>query len=174
MLNVENLGPEEMRQLFHKKCCHCNKVKYYSHFQPKRRRGTTKPNSRCRDCQAKVDKKSYSKRKDCPLRKAAKAAYDSSRARTARNPYYRFVTNSIRSGTPAVCTEHEFYAHYEKTQCDVCAVEFEGNGMTQKCIDHCHETGRIRGALCRRCNSAEGYIRGIENAKRLVEYLEGN
>lgn len=41
-------------------------------------------------------------------------------------------------------------------------------------IDHCHETGRVRGLLCHRCNCALGYAR--EDAKvltGLINYIEG-
>lgn len=60
------------------------------------------------------------------------------------------------------------------TQSGVCAI------CAQPCrtrarlsVDHCHETGRVRGLLCSRCNSFIGYA--DENEERLVaaaEYLE--
>jgi hypothetical protein len=62
-------------------------------------------------------------------------------------------------------------------RCEVCN-EFESRihpqtGLPQwLSIDHCHETGLIRGVLCVKCNSAEGYLRGLENAKKMVTYLE--
>jgi len=40
-------------------------------------------------------------------------------------------------------------------------------------IDHCHETNRIRGLLCSRCNRALGYFRSNPRLLRLAaEYLE--
>ncbi len=39
-------------------------------------------------------------------------------------------------------------------------------------IDHCHDTGKIRGTLCQRCNTAEGLAGGIEGLKKLISYLE--
>ncbi|WP_277437431.1 endonuclease VII domain-containing protein [Streptomyces sp. SPB162] len=42
-------------------------------------------------------------------------------------------------------------------------------------VDHCHETGRVRGVLCFNCNSALGKLRDDPDARRrAVAYLEGN
>ncbi|MCM2429404.1 endonuclease VII domain-containing protein [Streptomyces sp. RKAG337] len=42
-------------------------------------------------------------------------------------------------------------------------------------VDHCHETGRVRGVLCFNCNSALGKLRDEPDAlRRAVAYLEGN
>jgi len=41
-----------------------------------------------------------------------------------------------------------------ETHCGICSVEFSGN----KCLDHCHETGVYRGALCMSCNTSLGKL----------------
>lgn len=39
-------------------------------------------------------------------------------------------------------------------------------------VDHCHRTGKFRGLLCGRCNSALGLFRdNIENLETALEYL---
>ncbi len=41
------------------------------------------------------------------------------------------------------------------------------------CVDHCHETGLVRGLLCRRCNAAIGLAQeDLQILKNLVSYLE--
>jgi len=43
------------------------------------------------------------------------------------------------------------------------------------CIDHCHDTGKVRGLLCATCNSAIGLLGDTaERVQRAVEYLRGD
>lgn len=40
-------------------------------------------------------------------------------------------------------------------------------------IDHCHETGEIRGLLCHSCNLALGHVQDkVEKLEGLIEYLK--
>lgn len=41
-------------------------------------------------------------------------------------------------------------------------------------VDHCHETGTVRGLLCHNCNRALGLFKdNVEWLKRSISYLEG-
>jgi len=42
-------------------------------------------------------------------------------------------------------------------------------------VDHCHKTGKVRGLLCRQCNSAIGRLQDDPSiVRRAADYLEGN
>lgn len=56
------------------------------------------------------------------------------------------------------------------------AMYFDQDGQCPVCedreaevVDHCHRTGRVRGLLCRACNTMLGMI---EDAKRLTRALD--
>jgi hypothetical protein len=75
----------------------------------------------------------------------------------------------------------EYNRMYE-SQGGVCAIcglperRTEGPGVTAKlCVDHDHKTGKVRGLLCRTCNSALGLVNDdISVLLRCMEYLVKN
>ena len=54
-----------------------------------------------------------------------------------------------------------------KGKCEVC------NLTNKLCLDHCHVTGRIRGVLCRKCNTGLGMLNDDpELVKALLVYIQ--
>ena len=58
------------------------------------------------------------------------------------------------------------------SRCEICRTPFL---LTRSHIDHCHKTGKVRGLLCCRCNSGQGFF-GDDPALliRAAAYLEGH
>jgi hypothetical protein len=67
-------------------------------------------------------------------------------------------------------TDEEFYAMVSAQEgaCAACKTVFSATPH----IDHCHATGKVRGLLCRSCNTALGLLRdNVETLDALKEYL---
>src|ERR1051326_1383585 len=59
--------------------------------------------------------------------------------------------------------------------CAICRRDRPGPKRRLLAVDHCHETGRIRGLLCMRCNTSLGAIGdSLDGARRFLDYLKGS
>jgi hypothetical protein len=57
-------------------------------------------------------------------------------------------------------------------KCAICEKEFEITSRSHPDVDHCHNTGIVRGLLCRKCNTGIGLLNhDTNNLKRAVKYL---
>ena len=59
----------------------------------------------------------------------------------------------------------------QKGKCAICGTkEPRGRGF---CVDHCHNTGKIRGILCHGCNTGIGSLRdSTELLRKAINYLK--
>lgn len=93
---------------------------------------------------------------------------DRRRVRRALEPDYRDGLRARRYGLSLA----DFRA-LQARQGNVCAICRRPARML--CIDHCHVTGRVRGLLCRKCNSALGlYDDDPRLLHAAIEYLEAS
>jgi len=59
----------------------------------------------------------------------------------------------------------------QKHGCEICGTRMQKNQHLS--IDHNHKSGKVRGLLCRKCNSILGRVEGyLERVKTSIAYLE--
>lgn len=59
----------------------------------------------------------------------------------------------------------------QNTKCAICGKLFKT--PSDACVDHCHKTGKVRGLLCGRCNTAIGLLKeDLETLSNAMKYLE--
>lgn len=69
--------------------------------------------------------------------------------------------------------DYEYLLRVQGGRCAICRKRPEDVKQTHLAIDHCHESGRTRGLLCRHCNWTLGVIKEDPlTARALVAYIE--
>jgi hypothetical protein len=89
------------------------------------------------------------------------------------DPEYRRVRREAKVLHKFGITQAELDVMLEaqNSLCAICGNGHVGVG-TRLHIDHCHDTGRIRGLLCGKCNTAVGLLDDSpERAEQLAAYL---
>jgi nitrate/TMAO reductase-like tetraheme cytochrome c subunit len=57
-------------------------------------------------------------------------------------------------------------------KCAICKNDFEKGTLKKTHIDHCHETGKVRGILCVDCNVGIGHLKhSVHLLKAAIAYL---
>jgi len=67
---------------------------------------------------------------------------------------------------------HQYYAlvNSRNSSCEICGTCYEDSFSLH--IDHCHNTGMVRGLLCSKCNQGIGLLGdSVDSLKKAIEYL---
>ena len=139
----------------------------YEKYRPNQRACSTKCYRNLDDVKAK-DKLRKSKPEVREKKNAAR--------RIENNPERR-VVNRINALKAYGLTLEDFdqMKKNQNNRCAICNSKPRKNGhqtVTKLSVDHCHDTGQVRGLLCNNCNRALGYFQdNAEIIKLGYEYL---
>ena len=121
----------------------------------------------CRDCTKKVKRpyrqKYYLEHKErCLKNSRAWASVNKDRlVKANRKSHLKCKYNLTVEAYNKLLVDHNH-------ECKIC------KSTWQLSVDHCHTTGKVRGILCRKCNSALGLLKENRQAiKNLLNYIEG-
>ena len=134
-------------------CTVCGEEKSVSAFPIRKTHRPGKPVSQCTDCKVKLNRNYREANRDKRLaterRSKLKAAYGI---------------------TPE---QYEDMLQTQGGACAICRAKKPGGRTKLFFIDHCHNTGKVRGLLCMRCNTGLGLF--LDNPKFLanaISYLK--
>ncbi len=124
-------------------CMTCDVEKHITEFYIRNKK-TGKRHSACKDC----DKERV-------------------KARHQQNPE-RTRNNDLKRNYGITLQEHQQMFEDQQGVCAIC--KGEGDGKWKKlCVDHDHETGKVRQLLCRNCNMVLGQVN--DNVNLLSEMI---
>ena len=67
--------------------------------------------------------------------------------------------------------EYEALVEKQDNKCAVCGVAGEDSAKGMLHVDHCHDSGEVRGLLCSKCNTALGLLDDdIDRMNALINY----
>jgi hypothetical protein len=108
-----------------------------------------------------------------------KEVHDARNRRYYRNNERQFRENAYRSKYGIGVDDYDRLFESQNGVCALCnkpeSARDKWTGKVRRlAIDHCHETGQVRGLLCYRCNHITGCLGdNLEAALKLVRYMEG-
>lgn len=128
---------------------------------------------RCKRCQVRQSSELRKARYTLEQRAASQREYN------RRRPDHVKLANRIKSRYGLTIDEWQALLDSQGQSCAVCRLhidELPDDGRNTKMhVDHCHDTGRVRGLLCSACNRALGCFRDDPHAMRAAaNYVESS
>lgn len=149
-------------------CTACKKEKNLEDFNSFR----NKINKQCRDCR---NYHNIRWSKNVNGEKEKRREYQREFKEKYKNRYFK---NDILKKYNLSVEIYEKMLSDQKNRCAICSVEFnlernKKNINSLPCIDHCHQTNKVRALLCRKCNIFLGVVESgfYDKAK---EYLRAH
>jgi hypothetical protein len=117
----------------------------------------------CKTCEKQYKKDRYQSRQQ------ELAEVQSNRRRADPDKYYATAKASrIRTKYGLEPEDVERMMKEQDGKCAICQAVLDAT-----CIDHCHDTGMIRGLLCTYCNKGLGFFRdNVQSLAAAIVYLE--
>lgn len=146
-------------------CPKCQELLPTSSFNKSNRRDGFQ--TYCRACHNKMQREKYSSSPEQKVKRQLRA-----NRRKERDP---FVSKKSELKRLYNITFEEYMKMFidQGEVCAICKEKCKTKKMLS--VDHNHETKKVRGLLCNRCNVSLGLLReNIALIKRAVEYLEQN
>ena len=153
-----------------KRCSHCKETKTLDQFY-KAAKGSKGRHSYCNPCQTIRQREWRAKNPE----KSRKRSREANKRLRALHPE-RYRDSQLRSLYGIGVAEWQEMHDAQNGVCLICAEPPGKSGRAKNLhVDHCHETGRVRGLLCTRCNTALGLFRDNPDLLRLATaYLEAD
>jgi len=120
---------------------------------------------RCSKCKEAKDTDSFRVRTDAPNRLTGRRA-------SCKDCDNKTANDPIRQRSNLYKITKEKVRELLKTErCEICNKNLSAD--IDKCIDHCHNTGKVRGVLCKECNYGLGKFKdNIEVLTLAIKYLQ--
>lgn len=122
-----------------------------------------------KDPEKRKEKDKEYQRKWARSEKGRKSKSAANKRWRAKNPNYasEHGRKVLYGLTP---TEVQHLIDNQNGKCAICNTPFIELPPRRTCVDHCHETGEIRGMLCSSCNLKLGWLE--RNTERINAYLK--
>jgi Recombination endonuclease VII. len=153
-----------------KKCTQCGRTKPFSAFSPQQ----TAKCGRRSACKACTNAKAAKRRAKDPVLRADLYRRKAAWIRANPDKMYR-QTRRGRLKRLYRMTPEQYDAMLlnQQFRCAACKVSFSTIPPRHICVDHNHTTGKVRGIICRWCNSIAGHSKDSPTRCRAVAaYLE--
>lgn len=159
-----------------KTCKVCGREKFEDSFYVKDRK-TGRLSGKCKDCQKEVSRKYYENNGEV-MRERIYAYQKANpevqaRARAKRKANGKRRLQDIRQNYGVSPSQYAEMLERAGGLCEICGRVPSEVSKKGPCVDHCHDSGKVRGILCSPCNSALGGFRDDpEVLRKAIEYLE--